>query len=611
MAASEIQGATLSQRSMADFRRLIRWLSDPKVTLALVMLIMMVYLIIIPLFRMVGTTVTFQEKDIVTFPDATVGQFTLYHWVRMLASKISAIMLYDPLQHSLVVSAGATAIALFLGCVMAWFVIRTDMPGRKLVNTLAILPYMMPSWTIAMAWTVLFKNRTIGGSPGLLEFIFGKGPPDWFAYGPVPMMVSSGLHYYTFFFLFVSAALISIDSNLEEAGELAGASRWRILRKITFPLVLPALLSGFIMTFSRVMGTFGGPNILGVPVRYYTISTMIRADMKMGNNADGFVLALMLIAISMITVFLNQKAVGTKKSFETIGGRGLVIKKVKLKNWRMLFASLIIVTELIIAVVPAGILLWNTFMKASGDYSLSNLSLVHWIGVSDPLIDDGLPGVFRNPAILRGAWNSIKLAFSAAILSALLGVILGYAIVKGRGTRLSRFVEQLAFVPYVIPGIAFGAVYISMFARPVGPIPALYGTFALLVVVSVAKNLPFSSRTGVSAMMQVGKELEEAAEVAGANAWLRFRKIVFPLTRSGFISGLLLTFITTMRELSLIILLVTPATQVLASMTMRYTENGSEQKADAVIILLIALILAGNWLINRFRTGSLEKGLGI
>jgi iron(III) transport system permease protein len=601
----------LAQQFTADFRRFIRWLTSPKVVLALILLALMIYLIIIPLYRMVVTTLTFQEKDIITHPDAVVGQFTLYHWGRMLISKISMIMLYTPLWNSLVVSTGATVIAMFLGCLMAWFVVRTDMPGRKIINVLAIVPYMMPSWTISMAWTVLFKNRTIGGSPGLLEFLLGQGPPDWFAYGPVPIMISSGLHYYTFFFLFVSAALMSIDSNLEEAGELAGASRWLILRKITFPLVLPALLSGFIMTFSRVMGTFGGPNILGVPVRYYTLSTMIRADMKLGDNADGFVLALMLIALAMITVYINQKAVGTKRSFETIGGRGLVIKKVSLKKWKGVFTTIIVAIEIVIAVLPAGLLLWNTFMKTSGDYSLSNFSLVHWIGQSDPLIDDGLPGVFLNPAILSGAWNSIKLAFASAIFSSLLGVILGYAIVKGRGTRLSRLIEQLAFVPYVIPGIAFGAIYISMFAKPVGPIPALYGTFALLVVVSVAKNLPFSSRTGVTAMMQVGKELEEAAEVSGANAWLRFRKILFPLTRNGFISGFLLTFITTMRELSLIILLVTPSTQVLASMTMRYTENGSDQKADAVIILLIVLILAGNWVISRFRSGSLEKGLGL
>lgn len=611
MADAMVSEKKSSQQLIAASRRFIRWLTDPKVFLSLIMLALMVYLIIIPLFRMVNTTLTFQEKDVITNHDATVGQYTFYHWIRMLTSKISTVMLYAPLQHSLVTSAGATLIAMTLGCLMAWFVIRTDMPGRNLINVLAIVPYMMPSWTISMAWTVLFKNRTIGGTPGILEYLLGKGPPDWFAYGAIPIMVSSGLHYYTFFFLFVSTALMSIDSNLEEAGELSGANRWRILRKITFPLVLPALLSGFIMTFSRVMGTYGGPNILGVPVRYYTLSTMIRADMKLGDTADGFVLALMLIALSMITVYINQKVVGTRKSFETIGGRGLVINKVKLGRWKTFLTIVVIAIQIMIAVIPAGILLWNTFMKTSGDYSLSNLSLVHWIGKSDPLVDDGLPGIFRNPAIFRAAWNSIKLSFCAAIFSALLGVILGYAIVKGRGTRLSSFVEQLAFVPYVIPGIAFGAVFISMFAKPVGPIPALYGTFALLVVVSVAKNLPFSSRTGTTAMMQVSRELEEAAEMAGANAWIRFKKIIFPLTRNGFISGLLLTFITTMRELSLIILLVTPATQVLASMTMRYTENGSEQKADAVIILLILLILAGNWIISRFRSGSLEKGLGI
>ena len=611
MTAQDHSKLAFSQRAGSLARRFLHWFSKPHVILSLLMLVLLVYMVIVPLFRMVETTFTFQEKDLVTNHEAELGQFTLYHWVRMLASKISLVVTYNSLQHSLVTSAGATLIALVLGCLMAWFVVRTDMPGRKLINLLAIVPYMMPSWTIAMAWTVLFKNRTIGGSPGLLEALLGKGPPDWFSYGPFPIMVASGLHYYTFFFLFASTALMSIDSNLEEAGEIMGASRRRILMRITFPLILPALLSGFIMTFSRVLGTFGGPNVLGLPVRYYTVSTMIRANMKMGDTADSFVLALMLIALAMITVLINQKAVGVKKSFETIGGRGLVIKKVKLRNWKIFFTCLVLLIEILIAVLPAGLLLLNTFMLKSGDYSLSNFTLVHWIGKSDPTIDDGLPGVLRNPLVWQGAWNSIRLAVSAAFFSAILGVLLGYTIVKGRGTRLARLVEQLAFIPYVIPGIALGAVFISMFAKPVGPIPPLYGTFALLVIVSVSKNLPFSSRTGVSSMVQVGKELEEAAMLAGANAWLRFKSILFPLIRGGFISGFLLTFITTMRELSLIILLVTPATQVLASMTMRYTENGTEQKADAVIIMLIAIVLLGNWIISHFRSGSLEKGLGV
>ena len=607
--AGEEQGSF--ERFEARIRRFWRWVTTPQVILSLVMLFVMFYMVIIPLYRMLMTTITFSESDVRYAPGAVPGDFTFFHWVRMLSSKVSTIMTYEPLLHSLTISLGATFFAFMIGGALAWMVVRTDMPGRHTINVLATVPYIMPSWTIAMAWKVLFNNGTTGGMPGFLMYLTGTPPPDWISYGPVPIIVSSALHYYTFFFLFVSAALMSIDSSLEEAGELAGASRWRILRKITFPLVIPALLSGFIMTFSKTMGTFGGPNILGVPVRYYTMSTMLRSNTQVGAFGDGFVLAIVLILFSMTTIFLNQRIVGTRKSYETIGGRGFMAQKTKLRSWRKPLTALVIVFQVIVAVLPLLLLILSTLMARSGDYSIGNLTLAHWIGQSNEKINNGEPGVLLNPAIYRGAWNSIKLALYTAFFTALLGVILGYAIVKGRGTRLAKFVEQLAFIPYVIPGIAFGAVYISMFTKPVGPIPPLYGTFALLVVVSVAKHIPYSSRSGVSAMLQVGRELEEAAALAGANAWQRFARIIFPLTSTGFVSGFLLTFITTMRELSLIILLVTPTTAVLASMTMRYIENGNEQQANAVIIILIVLVLTGNFIISRFRGGSLKKGLGM
>ncbi len=611
MAVPMILDRPISLRLHASLRRFSHWSTRAHVVMGLCMLVLMVYLILVPLYRMLETTLTFQDRDIHYDPNAVVGEFTLFHWIRMLSAPISEVMTYAPLQHSLVVSVGATLLALVIGSALAWMVIRTDMPGRNVINTLATVPYIMPSWTIAMAWTVLFKNRTSGGTQGIFEFVMGASPPDWLSYGALPIIISSALHYYTFFFLFVSAALMSIDSNLEEAGELMGASRWRILRKITFPLIVPALLSGFIMTFSKVMGTFGGPNVLGLPVGYYTISTMIRANMGIGNYADGFVLAVTLILFAMTTVFINQKVVGTRKSYETIGGRGFVANLTRLRQWRGILSTAVIVFQILVAFLPLALLSLSTVMLIDGVYSLSNFTLHYWIGESTPSIANGLPGVLRNPAIYQGAWNSILLSLLTAFFTALLGVILGYAIAKGRGTRLSKLIEQLAFIPYVIPGIAFGAVYISMFAKPFGPIPALYGTFALLVVVSVAKHLPYSARTGVSAMLQVGRELEEAAQVSNANAWHRFKSIIFPLTSPGFVSGFLLTFISTMRELSLIILLVTPSTQVLASMTIRYLENDDTQMANAVILILVALVLAGNFIITRFRGGQLAKGLGM
>jgi iron(III) transport system permease protein len=611
MAVPAITPQPLSQRLLATSRRFFHWLTKPHVVLALIMLVVMFVMVIIPLYKLVETTITWQSSDLSRFPDAVVGDLTIFHWVRMLTGIFGTIYTYTPLQHSMTIAIGTVVLSLLIGGSLAWLVVRTDMPGRKLVNQLAVLPYIMPSWTLAQAWLVLFKNRLSGGAPGMYESLLGVSPPDWLSYGPVPIIICCALHYYTFFFLFVSAALMSIDSNLEEAGELMGASRWRILRKITLPLVLPALLSGFIMTFSKVMGTFGGPNILGSPVKYYVVATMLRGSLAAGDKADAFVLAIVLILFAMLTISLNQRLVGTRRSYETIGGRGFVANASKLRDMKKIILTGVIIFQLLVLIVPLGLLTYDTFLLRAGDYSFSNLTLQNWVGESNPKYNDGEPGVLLNPRIYKTAWNSIKLALYTAFFTAFLGIILGYSIVKGRGTRLARLIDQLAYIPYVIPGIAFGAVYIAMFARKMDPLPSLYGTFALLVIVSVAKHLPYSSRSGVSAMMQVGRELEEAAQVAGANVWQRFRRIIFPLTISGFVSGFLLTFITTMRELSLIILLVTRDTQLLASQTMKYVEAGRDQMANIVILILVLITVTGNAIIGRFGGGSLKKGLGM
>jgi iron(III) transport system permease protein len=595
----------------ASFRRFWRWISSPRVILSLIMLALMFVMVVIPLYQLIATTFRWGPTDIPQHPEAVEGGFTFFHYVRMLTGRLSLIYTFAPLQHSVVVAIGSTLLALVIGGALAWLVVRTDLPGRLLITELAVFPYIMPSWTIAQAWIVFFKNRLSGGTPGVFEFVVGQPPPIWISYGPVPIIICSALHYYTFFFLFVSAALMSIDSSLEEAGDLMGASRWRILRKITFPLVLPAVLSGVIMTFTKVMGTFGGPNVLGLPVKYYVLATMLRGALGRGDKADAFVLAIVLILFSVIAIAINQRIIGTRRSYETIGGRGFMARLSKLGNMKRVLLITVIIFQILVIAVPLGLLVYSSLMLVDGNYSLSNLTLQHWIGARGTVYNHGEPGVLRNPDIYRTAWNSIKLSLYTAFFTAFLGIILGYAIVKGRGTRLAKLVEQLAYIPYVIPGIAFGAVYIAMFARKLGPLPPLYGTFALLVIVSVSKHLPYSSRSGVSSMMQVGHELEEAAMVAGANTWRRFKSIIFPLTTSGFMSGFLLTFITTMRELSLIILLVTPATQLLASQTMFYTENGDSQMANIVILILIALVALGNYLIGRFsKGGSLKKGLG-
>ena len=393
----------------------------------------------------------------------------------MLAAKISSIYMYAPLQHSMTMAVGATLLAMAIGSRLAWLVVRTDMPGRKLVNQLAVIPYIMPSWTLAQAWVVFFKNRLSGGTPGIFEYSGWASPPNWLSYGPVPIIICCALHYYTFFFLLYRGALMSINSNLEEAGDLMGANRWRILRKITFPLVIPAVLSGVIMTFSKVMGTFGGPNILGTPVKYYVLATMLRGSLGIGDKADAFVLAIVLILFAITTIMLNQRLIGTRRSYETIGGRGFMAQLSKLGKMKRIMLVAVIVFQVLVIAVLLGLLIYSSFMLIDGNYSLTNLTLQHWIGPRGTTVNHGEPGVLLNPKIYATAWNSIKLALFTAFFTAFLGIILGYAIVKGHGTRLSKMVEQLAYIPYVIPGIAFGAVYIAMFARKLGSLPPLSG----------------------------------------------------------------------------------------------------------------------------------------
>ncbi|RKX76654.1 MAG: iron ABC transporter permease, partial [Spirochaetes bacterium] len=476
----------------------------------------------------------------------------------------------------------------------------TDIPFKKFLNNIIVIPYMMPSWVMALAWLLIFRNTRTGGAPGMLTVLFGVATPDWLSYGLFPIIICLGLHYYAYSFLLVSGALATINSELEEAGALGGLNRLKILKKITFPLVLPALGSSFVLTFSRSMGTFGTPALLGLPVRFFTIPTQIYASINARNKGDSFVLALVLVVLAAFAIYINSRIIGKRKSFVTMGGKGFRSKPNKLGSFKAPVTILVLIFLLIVIVLPVVLLAWNTFMLLPDDYSWSNLTLHFWTGKSNFSIASGQEGIFRNSSIGGGIINSLKLGVSAAIINAFLGLLIGYAVVRSRGTKISGILEAVSFAPYVFPSIAMGAIYLGMFAHPFGPIPALYGTFYLILLIVIVKNMPFSSRTGISAILQIDKSLEEVAQTEGIPWFTRLRKIIFPLSKSGFFSGMILTFITSMRELSLIILLVTPSTRLLTSIIFAYTDQDMVQHANGVTLILMLIIVSANFTARRF-----------
>jgi len=215
--------------------------------------------------------------------------------------------------------------------------------------------------------------------------------------------------------------------------------------------------------------------------------------------------------------------------------------------------------------------------------------------------------VFNNNNILGATWNTLKLAFLSAVIASVLGLIIAYIIVRRSDNPLARALDHIAFIPFLFPTIAFGAMYLTLFAEPVGPIPALYGTFTLLVLISVVSRLPYSVKTGVTAVTQIGKELEEAAELAGASWSMRFHRVVMPLASAGLTSGMMVSFVGVMRELSLIILLITPSTRVLMTAGFGYAEEGLTQLSNALVLIVAVLTILGELVLWRIGKGRLTR----
>ena len=583
-------------------------LTTPQNIIAAVLLVVLTYLIIVPMIEMIWRTLTWGENDRRLSQDAVAGETTTFHWNQAFSGPTSDAFLYEPLVNTLVTGTLAAIFALLLGGGLAWVVTRTDMPGKGWLRPTLILPYIIPSFALALAWETLFKSPLVGGQPGLYQYLFDVVPPAWLSFGPVPIIIAMSIHYFPFSFLMICGALSTIDSQLEESAELTGASKWTVLSKITFPIVAPAILAAGILTFGKTVGTFALPYLLGGPAEYHTLATMLFSSFGLGFSALGYILSLVLIVITVIAIWMSARVLGGNlRRFETISGKGFKANLTRLGQWRWPLFGVVTSIALIAAVFPLALLGYQTLMLVDGRYGLDNLTLHYWIGESNPDIARGEPGVLHNNVILGATWNTLRLAFLGSVLSAVIGLIIGYIVVRSRGNWISKTLDQITFLPFLIPAIAFAAMYLSLFSVQRGPIPALYGTFTLLVIISLVNRLPYSTRTGASAVTQIGLELEEAAQIEGASWLRRFWKIVLPLSTGGVIAGTLISFIGIMRELSLIILLITPSTRVLMTVGFRYAEEDQTQLTNALVMLVTVLTLLGQGLLWQLGKGPLQR----
>lgn len=590
--------------------RLKAFFSKPANIILVIFALLLIVLTLYPLCELLRHTFVIHATDATIFPGTRKGDMSLRSWKKLLfteANKYSLINFYKPMLNSIVLATLSALFALIFGGTVAWFVTRTNMKAKKFISSAFIFPYIMPSWTLALFWLNMFKNPNVGtGSSGFIHSLTGWCAPEWFVYGLFPLVVVSGLHYAPFAYIFIGGILRNMDANLEEAATILKASRRKILLRITLPIVKPAILSTFLLVFASVMGSYAVPIYLGSPVNFYVLTTKMKT-LQTTALGQAYIIALFMVVLGALIMLFNNVFIGNRKSYTTVTGKSSQISLVNLKAGKYIVSGILCLILFFVCIMPLISFGLESIIIKAGDYSASNMTLNYWIGDAGSVSTTiGNSGILKDPAIWSAMGNSLKLSIICALIAGSCGVIIGYAVVRRKGTKLSNWVSGLSFFPYLVPAMAFSAIYLAISTN----FPFLTNSFLILVLVGSVKYLPFATKAGTNSMLQLSPEIEEAAAIYGVPWLKRMTRIIIPIQKTSIISGFLLPFVSCMRELSLFVMLVSFKTQTLTTMLMTYNEKGASQYGNAINLLIILIVLFVNFTVNKVTGASIDKGVG-
>ncbi len=575
------------------------------VIFAILLLVLTVY----PMYSVIRSAVTVSKMEAMRYNtlyhmSLSADDFTLLNFKALLSNEYT---FWRPLWNSLRMSAYASLIAILVGGTFAFLITRTDIYCKKFFSSVFIFPYIMPSWTLALVWKNVFANSGVGtGVVGMLESLTGICVPSWIVYGIFPCSLVMGIHYAPFAYILIGGTLRNMDANLEEAATILQASRGRILRKITIPIVMPALFSTVLLVFSSTMASYAVPVFVGSPGNFFVLSTQLSSLYNtMATKGQAFVMTIVLILFGVMLLGINQWFTGKRKSFTTVTGKSGQVSYIRLGKSNIVITVVLVIVLFLIAIFPIISFAFESLCKVQGDYS--QLTLKYWLSREDIggfAVNAG-KGILFNRTIWSALGGSIRLSVIVSLLVGTCGILIGYAVARKRGTKLAGMVSGLAFFPYLVPSMAFGAIFLAVSTR----LTFLRGTMLLLVIVGAIKYLPFASRSGTNSMMQLSNEIEEAAVIVGASWPKRMLRILFPIQKSSFISGYLLPFVSCMRELSLFVLLTTSGT-LITTLLSYFDEKAVTQMSNGINLLIVIIVLLVNFVTNKLTGASIDKGVG-
>lgn len=541
------------------------------------------------------------------------GSWTFKHWGTLLAGQTydyALTTLWIPLGKSVLMALLACLIAVVGGGVVAWFITRSNVPCKKFISTVFVFPYIMPSWSIAMFWENFFKSTAIGTGKGMLQMVTGICVPESWVYGLVPCAICLGIHYAPFAYILIGGILRNMDANLEEAATVLKSNRVKILYRITLPIVAPALISTVLLVFSSSISSFTVPYFLNKNGSFISISVQMKNLINNGfTKGQGYVMAIILMMFSIAILTLNNWFTGKRKSFTTVSGKSGQISMVKLGKGRIPIVVILLIVVAFFAIVPLFSFALESVLETQAD-GTQIFTGKYWFS-KDPTegsVKGDTIGILASTTMWKALGRSLGLSLLVAIIAGTIGILIGYAVARKRGSRLATWVSNIAFFPYLIPSMSFGAVYLAL--SYTNGFNWLNGSFLLLILVGAVKFMPFASRTGTNAMMQLSGEIEEAAIMMNVPWWKRMTRVLFPIQKASFMSGYLLPFISCMRELSLFVLLTNSHETLLTTLLSEYSRTGLEASANAINFLIIVVVLLIQFVVNKLTGASLDKGIG-
>ena len=486
---------------------------------------------------------------------------------------------YRLLQNSFIYALGTSLLAIVLGTALAYIVERTNVPFRRAFFAVTLVPLIVPGIVSTIAWIYLASAK-IGILNRVAMAVLGLETPPFDVYGMLGMIWTEGLHLSPLVFLVMVGSMRAMDPSLEEAAVASGARPLRTLRLVTLPILVPALAAAMLIMFVRGLESFEVPALVGIPARIPVFTSEIYLALRQYPQDYGVAgaLGMGLLAISAVGVWTYGRLTRRAERYATITGKGYRPRQIDLGPWKWPALAFLIAYLLVVVVLPFLVLLFVSLLP----FYIPSLDMLKRLTLQNYVT------VLEHPDTLLAARNSLILATSCATVTMALTAVIAWIVVR---TKLPgrRVLDLLAFLPIGIPGLVLAvAIIFELINFPI----AIYGTLAILVIAYVTRYLPYGMRTNSAAMLQLHRELEEAAAVAGASWWTTFRRIVVPLLWPSLVAGWIYVFVVSVRELSSSVLLISPQSVVLSFVIFDLQVSGQSTAVAALAVLLVLALVA-------------------